>query len=85
MATTLAEQLGTALESARLYADISQRAVTERIIGEISSKISGSVNLRNVLHTAVQELGRAMPETEIIIQLQNDQGKQINLTKEPYA
>jgi GAF domain-containing protein len=74
MADALSIQLGAALESARLYQDISLRANTELAISEISSKIGSSVNLRNILRTTVQELGRVLPETEIIIQLQSDQG-----------
>lgn len=78
VANTLSDQLGAALDSARLYEDINRRAVTELTISDISSKISGSVNLRNVLRTTVQELGRALPDTEIIIQLQSDQDKVSN-------
>jgi GAF domain-containing protein len=74
MADALSIQLGAALESARLYQDISLRANTELAISDISSKIGSSVNLRNILRTTVQELGRVLPETEIIIQLQSDQG-----------
>jgi GAF domain-containing protein len=73
MAEALSIQLGAALESARLYQDISLRANTELAISEISTKIGSSVNLRNILRTTVQELGRVLPETEIIIQLQGDQ------------
>ncbi len=73
MADALSIQLGAALESARLYQDISLRANTELAISEISTKIGSSVNLRNILRTTVQELGRVLPETEIIIQLQGDQ------------
>ena len=76
MAEALTVQLSAALESARLYQDISLRANTELIISEISSKIGSSVNLRNIMRTTVQELGRVMPETEIIIQLQSDQDKE---------
>ena len=77
MAEALTTQLSAALESARLYQDISLRANTEVIISEISSKIGSSVNLRNIMRTTVQELGRAMPDTEIIIQLQGDQEKEL--------
>ena len=49
-----------------------RRANKERAIGEISSKISASVNMRNVLQTAVEELGRAIPGSEVLIQLQTD-------------
>ncbi|MBN2387727.1 MAG: GAF domain-containing protein [Anaerolineales bacterium] len=69
-----AERVALALENARLFEDAQRRAATERAIGEITSKISGSVNLRNVLQTTVQELGRALPGSEVIIQLQSELG-----------
>ncbi len=69
MANTLAEQLGNALESARLYADISQRAERESIISDIASKIGASIQIDTILRTSVEELGRALPDSEVIIQM----------------
>ena len=71
-AGTLSEQLGSALESARLYEQISKRAEVESVIGEIASKVGGSINLRNVLQTAVEELGRVIPGSEVVIQFQGN-------------
>jgi GAF domain-containing protein/HAMP domain-containing protein len=72
MIDQIADRLATALENARLLEDSMRRANKERAIGEISSKISASVNMRNVLQTAVEELGRAIPGSEVLIQLQTD-------------
>jgi GAF domain-containing protein len=69
VANTLIEQLGTALESARLYGDISQRAERENVISTIASKISSSVRLDTILHNTVQELGKTLVNSEIILQL----------------
>ena len=69
MATTLAEQLGTALESARLYADTRQRAEREYVISDIASKIGASIQIDTILRTSVEELGRALYETEVSIQM----------------
>ncbi len=69
LAETLAEQLGTALESARLYRDISQRAERENVISDIASKISSSIQLDTILRNTVQELGRALVESEVILQI----------------
>ncbi len=66
----LSDQLSGALESARLYDDAQRRAEHERIVSEITSKISSSINIRNVLQTAVEELGRALPGSEVIVQFQ---------------
>jgi len=70
-----AERAALALENARLLADSQKRAAKERTIGEISSKIGASVNLRNVLQTAVEELGRALGEHEVVIQISSHETK----------
>jgi GAF domain-containing protein/HAMP domain-containing protein len=66
---TVADRLALALESARLLEDSQQSAAKEQIIGEITGKIGSSINLRNVLQTAVEELGHAIPGSEVVIQL----------------
>lgn len=66
---TVADRLALALESVRLLEDSQQAAAKEQIIGEITGKIGSSINLRNVLQTAVEELGRAIPGSDIVIQL----------------
>jgi GAF domain-containing protein/HAMP domain-containing protein len=62
-----AERLGTALENVRLLEDSLRRASKERLISEITSRIGSSISVRNVLQTAAEELGRALPGTEISI------------------
>jgi GAF domain-containing protein len=74
-ASELSEQLGTALESARLYSEISERAERESAISEISAKIGASVQIDAILRTTVQELGQALSETEVILQLGNKAAK----------
>lgn len=69
----VAERVGTALEAARLFEDTEKRAYKERIIGNISAKIGAAVDFKNILHTAVEELGRAIPGSEVVIQLQQNQ------------
>jgi GAF domain-containing protein len=69
MANSLAEQLGTALESARLYADISQRAQRESIISDIASKIGASIQIDTILRTSVEQLGRVLQDSEVSIQM----------------
>ena len=63
-----ADQLGTALENVRLLEDSLQRANTDRRVGEITSRIGSSINMRNVLQAAVEELGRALPGSDVTIQ-----------------
>ncbi|MGE5073698.1 MAG: GAF domain-containing protein, partial [Anaerolineae bacterium] len=72
MIQQIADRLATALENARLLEDSLRRANKERAIGEITAKISSSMNMRNVLQTAVEELGRAIPGSEVMIQFRPD-------------
>jgi GAF domain-containing protein len=71
-ANTLADQLSTSLDSARLFRDINRQAVKERAISEIASKISASINLENLFETAAREIGRTFPGTEVLVQLKED-------------
>jgi len=70
VANSLAERLGTALESARLYEEISQRAEQEYAIADITSKIGASVHFDTILHATVQELAQVFENSEIILQVQ---------------
>jgi GAF domain-containing protein len=74
LATEVANQVGLALENARLLEESMDRAAKEKILGEISSKVSASVNLRSVMQTAVEELGRAIPGAEVEIQFKRTSG-----------
>ncbi|MFZ5909574.1 MAG: cache domain-containing protein [Chloroflexota bacterium] len=64
-----AERAALALESAYLLDEARRRATRERTISEITSKIGESVNVKNILRTAVEELGRAIPGSEVSIRL----------------
>jgi GAF domain-containing protein len=66
----VADRLSLALESATLLRTTQRRAEIERLTADISGKISASINLRNVLQTA---LGHILPGSEVVIQFQPDQ------------
>jgi GAF domain-containing protein len=66
---TLAEQLGTALDSARLYQDTQRRAAQERLIGEATSRMRESLDIERVLQTAAEELYQALGLEEMAISL----------------
>ena len=57
---TLTEQLGVALESARLYQDTQRRATREKMIGEITARMRSTLDLEAVLNTGVQEISQAL-------------------------
>lgn len=61
---TLSEQVGIALESARLFDQAQQRAARERIIGEASSHIRETLDIESVLQAAAEELHKALGQVE---------------------
>jgi len=76
IAKAVADRLSLALETATLLQSTQRRAEIERMVADISGKVSSSINLRNVLQTAVEELGHALPGSEIVIQFQTDDHRQ---------
>jgi GAF domain-containing protein/HAMP domain-containing protein len=66
--TAIIERAAIAMENARLLAESQKRAAKERIIGEISAKISMQSEIDELLKTAAQELGHNLPGAEIAIQ-----------------
>lgn len=66
-ATDLVTRLGLAIDNARLF-EQGQRLVTrERLVNEISQKLTQQNDIRQILQLAVRELGQALgtPETKI--------------------
>jgi GAF domain-containing protein/HAMP domain-containing protein len=72
----IASRLAVALENARLYSETQKQAERTRAVSEISNLITSSVNIENILRTAVQELGRINPNTEVTVSLHNDREKE---------
>jgi len=72
LAEVISERLSIALENARLIQESQRKAIKEQQISEVTGKIGASFNLKNVLQTAVEELGRAMPGSEVVIQFKSD-------------
>jgi GAF domain-containing protein len=75
IAQSAADRVALALENARLLDDSQRRAAKERVIGEISSKISSSVNLDSILQTAAKELGLAISDSEVVVQVQTSESE----------
>ncbi len=72
MTQATAERVALAMENARLLEEAQRNAVKEQRISDITSKISQSINLRNVLQTAVEELGHVIPGSDVVIQFQEN-------------
>ena len=69
LSEAVSERLSLALENARLIQESQQQAIMEQTISDITGRISASINLENVLQTTVEELGRSIPGSEVVIKL----------------
>jgi GAF domain-containing protein/HAMP domain-containing protein len=66
---TLAEQLGVALEEARLFGESQRRAAREQMMSEVSARIRETLDVETVLKTAAQELRQSLRLPEVTIRL----------------
>lgn len=66
------DRLASALESARLYEEARNRADREQAISQITSAISLSNDYESILRTTIREIGHALPDTEVGIQIIDD-------------
>jgi GAF domain-containing protein len=66
---TLTEQLGVALESARLYQDTQRTAAQERVIGEVAGRIRETLDIETVLKTTASEIRQALDLDTLVIRL----------------
>jgi GAF domain-containing protein len=66
---TLVEQLGVALDSARLYQDMQRRAYEDRLVGEITARMRQTLDADTVLQTAIREIGQALGIAKVEIRL----------------
>ena len=57
---TISEQLGIALENARLFQETQRQAYRERVVADVSGKVWASTNIESILQTTVQELTQAL-------------------------
>lgn len=66
---TLMDQLGVALEGARLYHDTQLRALRERLVSEATSRMRESLLLQTVLRTSAQEIRQALQLEDVVVRL----------------
>jgi hypothetical protein len=69
LAISLSDQLGGALESARLYKESQQHAARESLISDISVRINTVAQTDSILRETVQELGQAIGNASVTFQL----------------
>ncbi len=64
-----AEQLGLALENARLYEETQVRAMRERMVSEATSRMRETLDIETVLRVAADEIYRALGLGEVVVRL----------------
>ena len=69
---TLADQVGMALESARLYQEAQRRAARERLASEVTARIRASLDIETVLRNATQEIAQALGLAALDVRLGTD-------------
>ncbi len=76
MLLTLTEQLGIALESARLFEETLTRAERERLISQIANRVRETLDIETVLKTAVIEMQSAMDLHEVEVHMSPNGGQE---------
>jgi len=66
---TLAQQLGLALDSARLYQQTQRRASRERLTSEVTTRMRETLDMDTILQTAVREMREALGLAEVEIHM----------------
>jgi GAF domain-containing protein len=69
MIESIVEQLGVALEGARLYEETQRRAAYEQLTREISTRIRETLDIENVLQTSTFELRHSIDLEEVEVRL----------------
>ena len=70
----LVDQLGAALESARLFGDTQRRAAREQAIRQVTEQVRSAVDVEEILRNAVAELARAMGAPRAYVRLGTEAG-----------
>ncbi len=66
---SITEQLGVALDSARLFSETQQQAQRERLVGEITARMRQTLDVETVVRTATNEIYQALSLESIDIWL----------------
>ncbi len=67
LAEEIGEQIALALENARMLAETEERAARERLISEMTARLTRSLDVDALLDTAVRELARLPEVAEVAV------------------
>jgi GAF domain-containing protein/HAMP domain-containing protein len=80
----LVDQIGIALESARLYESSQVQAERERLVGEINSRLQGSLDVDTVIKTAAIEIRRVLDLKDVTILLDEEYAASLEFDTNSY-
>jgi len=66
---TLVDQLGVALDSARLYEDTQRRAAREQLARQITDRMRRTTGMRELMQVTIQEMSKALGRSGAFVQL----------------
>ena len=69
MLEEIATQVGLALENARLLDEAQQRAVRERSVSDITTRIGSAHDIEAILRVTAHEIGKALGDSEVTVQI----------------
>src|SRR5207244_13558384 len=64
--TTIAANVGVAIQNARLFEQEQQRARREQILREVTTQVRKSVDIQTIMQTTVQEVGQVLGRRSFI-------------------
>jgi GAF domain-containing protein len=69
LAQELVNRLAFSLDNARLFQESRRAIERERLVNDISARLSGQTDIDSILQTAVREVGQALGAPQVDIQL----------------
>ncbi len=66
---TLVDQLGVALESARLFEDTQRRAAREQLISNVTGRIRETLDMETMLRTAAEQMRQVLDLEDLVVRL----------------
>ncbi|MEO0565372.1 MAG: GAF domain-containing protein, partial [Chloroflexota bacterium] len=78
LAEDLAERLALNLDNTRLFEQSQRATERERLVNDISAKLTVQTDINNILQTAVREVGQALRAPQVSIRLSRRDATDVN-------
>lgn len=70
LAEELVDRLAISLDNARLFHESQQAAERERLVNDISTRITGHTDIQSIIETAIHEVSQALRTPQVAIRLE---------------